>query len=45
MGDVKEFEADPVLLRGAVLRFAPDRYRTNSELLGLGPRLRLPLKP
>ncbi|MGW3498319.1 hypothetical protein [Streptomyces sp. NPDC001020] len=36
---LEQLDADPVLLCEAVLRFAPGRYRTNSELLELDPRL------
>ncbi|MYZ36196.1 MULTISPECIES: caspase family protein [unclassified Streptomyces] len=39
LGTLKEFHADPVLLRDAVLRRAPARYSTNAELLDLDPRL------
>ncbi|MES4909183.1 MULTISPECIES: caspase family protein [unclassified Streptomyces] len=39
LGTLNEFDADPVLLREAVLGFAPARYRTNSQLLDLDPRL------
>lgn len=39
LGELKDFQADPVLLREAVLQFSPGGYRTNSELLDLDPRL------
>ncbi|MFD8965972.1 hypothetical protein ACFV0C_13405 [Streptomyces sp. NPDC059568] len=41
LGTLKEFHADPVLLRDAVLRCAPARYSTNAELLDIDPRLAL----
>ncbi|MFD7897595.1 hypothetical protein [Streptomyces sp. NPDC059743] len=39
LGTLKEFDADPVLLRDAVLGCAPARYSTNAELLDIDPRL------
>ncbi|MFD3486518.1 hypothetical protein [Streptomyces sp. NPDC058665] len=39
LGRLKDYRADPVLLREAVSRFRPDIYRTNNELLDLDLRL------
>ncbi|WP_340377278.1 caspase family protein [Streptomyces sp. SS7] len=39
LGTLKEFNADPILLREAVMTFAPNRFRTNSQLFDLDPRL------
>ncbi|WP_405797573.1 caspase domain-containing protein [Streptomyces sp. NBC_01506] len=39
LGRLKDYRADPVLLREAVMRFRPDVYRTNNELLDLDLRL------
>lgn len=36
---MRDFGLDPVLPREAVRQFGPDRYRTNSQLLDLDPRL------
>ncbi|MFE1958890.1 caspase domain-containing protein [Streptomyces sp. NPDC059479] len=39
LGTLHDLDADPVLLRDAVLRCAPARYSTNAELLDIDPRL------